>query len=44
MKHHNVENDKKRREQHKERKKHLTKNGQALLANHRGALWGACLK
>jgi 5'-3' exonuclease len=36
MKHQNEQNDKKRRDQFKERKKHLTKNGQAPLANHPG--------
>jgi len=37
MKHQNEENDKKRKEQFNQRKKHLTKNGQAPLANHPGA-------
>ena len=36
MKHQNEENDKKRKEQYAQRKKLLTKNGQAPLANHPG--------
>lgn len=36
MKHQNEQNDQKRREQFQKRKKHLTKNGQAPLANHPG--------
>jgi 5'-3' exoribonuclease 2 len=36
MKHQNEENDKKRNEQFQKRKKHLTKNGQAPLANSNG--------
>lgn len=36
LKHKNEMNDKKRREQFKQRKKHLTKNGQAPKANHPG--------
>jgi len=36
LKHKNEANDKRRREQFKQRKKHLTKNGQAPKANHPG--------